>query len=298
MLNFEGDIMKKETKRYLIVEYAGIKQRVYDTKEDLDKALDEMRKYNNRKTTKYICGNVDVQYSNGKYYVKFHVYNKLTEKNTISDIDNFTRNFNKGELAAYFILKSKMKNGYEPDINIAYFESKDATDEDSKPLLYGIKYIPVLYKEDMKYLDDTYIKKCLRYHAEEIDIGFFKEMASEFCFHHVVADEVEKLYLYCDKVAHQGYDRISLYRVSFDLYQKLIYEREKDGSLLRDDKGGYQISARRKRDFAFFLKNYNSKKKVSPLRYNGSITKMMIDDLKKQREALLEKENIKSLKIK
>ena len=290
--------MKKETKRYLIVEYAGSKERVYDTLEEVKIVLDDIRKYNNRKTAKYICGNIDIKLVDGKYYVNIHLYHKFSSKHTISAVDEFTKNFSKSELQAYYTPASKMKDGYESDINIAYFETKDATSEDDKPLLYGIKYIPVLYKENLKYFDESYIKKCLRYHANISDTRFFRNLANEFSFYHVVSDEVEKLFVYCDKVDNQGYDTVSLYYVSLDLYKKLIYEREKDGSLLRDSNGKYQISNRRKRDFVFFLKNYNCYKINSPLRYNGSTTKMMKDSLIKVRNELLKKEEIKKLELK
>ncbi len=290
--------MKKETKRYIIIEYAGSKQRVYDTKEELDKVLEDIKKYNNRSKTKYICGNIDVKFVNGKYHVNIHLYHKLSEKHTISEIDDFTKNFTKDELDGYYVPNSFMKDGFQSDMNIAYFESKDAKNENSNPLLYGIKYIPILYKDDLKYFDDNFIKKCLKYHAENKDTDFFRAMEEEFRFHRVISDEIEKLRIYADKVDHQGYDSMSLYFVAIDLYKKLIYEREKDGSLLRDRMGGYQISQRRKRDFCFFLKNYNCKKRNSPLRYNGSVSKMMKDDLIKIREELIKKESIKTLQLK
>ncbi len=290
--------MKKETKRYIIVEYAGSKQRIYDTQEELDKVLGDIKKYNNRKKTKYICGNIDVKCISGKYHVNIHLYHKLSEKHTISEIDDFTKNFTKEELNSYYSLNSIMKDGYEPDINIAYFESKDSTDENNRPLQFGIKYIPVLYKEDLKYFDDNYIKDCLRYHAQNKDINFFKTMINEFCCCYVIGEEIEELYLTCDKVKFQGYDFMNLYYTAYVLYKKLIYEREKDGSLLRNETGSYQISQRRKRDFCFFLKNYNGRKRKSPLRYNGSVIKMMKDDLIKAREELVKKDNIRTLQLK
>jgi hypothetical protein len=160
------------------------------------------------------------------------------------------------------------------------------------------QYIPVLYKDDLKYFDDSYIKKCLMYHSNNRDTSFFRALANEFRFHHVISDQIEKLYIYSDKVDNQGYDPISLYYVGLELYKKLIYEREKDGSLLRDDNGGYQISNRRKRDFAFFIKNYHIRKKNSPLIYNGSVGKMKKDDLIKARNELMEKDKFKTLELK
>jgi len=290
--------MKKETKRYMLVEYAGTKERVYETKEELDKVLDDIRKYNNRKTAKYICGNISVNEIDGKYHVNIHLYNKLSNKNTISDIDNFTQRFNKNELASYFAPQSKMLDGYESDINVAYFETKDANISEEEPLLIGVKYIPVLYKDDLKYMDETYMKKCLSYHANSSDTGFFRELANEFYYHHICSKEVDDLFECCDKVDNQGFNPNSLYYIALDLYNKIKYEREKDGSLSRDNEGKYQISVRRKRDFMFFLKNYHTKKINSPLKYNGSTIRMRKEDLIRQREFLLRREEIKALEHK
>ena len=208
----------------------------------------------------------------GYYYVNIHLYHKLTGKSTISEIDGFTSKFNKDELEMLFAPQLKTNEGYEPDINIAYFETQNEEPGQDKPLIYGIKYIPVLYSTDVKYIDDTFIKKCLMYHANKRDTGFFKDLANEFSAYHAISECVEQLYVYCDRVENQGYDPINLYYIAVDLYKKLIVEREQDGTVYRNEKGNYQISARRKRDFGLFLKYYDARKKRSPLRYNGSTT--------------------------
>lgn len=290
--------MKKEEKRYMIVEYANSFDREYDTKEEKDKVLDDIRKYNRRKKSKYFCGNIDDQFVDGKYHLHIHLYKKLSSKNKISLLDEFTRRFNKTELQAYYEPQSVMLDGYEPDINIAYLETENATIDNPNPLKFGIKYIPVLYKDDLKYFDENYIKKCVAYHANKKDTGFFRTMAEEFRFHHVVEEEIERLYIICDKVDNQGYDGSELYHVALSLYRKLIVEREKDGSVTRDENGKYQISRRRLRDFAFFLKNYNARKKNSPLKYNGSTIRMMKNDLIRLRDSLLRREDIKKLELK
>ncbi len=193
---------------------------------------------------------------------------------------------------------AKMKDGYKADINIAYFETKDASKNTKDPILFGVNYIPVLYKDDLKYFDIEFIQKCLRYHAEKKDFGFFKAMANEFCYHHSVSRQVSKLFEYADKVQNQGFSVYTLSTYALELYNNLIYEREKDGSMLRDENGYYQVSERRKRDFALFIKNYNSTKKKSPYKYNGSITKMKKDDLLKQRKELLKRNSGRELELK
>ena len=58
--NFIGGmaIMKNEQNRYFLVEYAGEKNYHYDTREELEKVLDDIRKYNNRKNESFLIGNM------------------------------------------------------------------------------------------------------------------------------------------------------------------------------------------------------------------------------------------------
>ena len=137
--------MKKETKRYFLVEYCGCKNMHFDTKAELAEMLERVRKYNNRKTAKYICGNITVEKTENGYDAVGHIYNKLTERQTISDLDTFTGSLSEEELIACYADKSKMKEGLVPDINIAYFENKDKDPKDKTQIERRIKYIPVLY---------------------------------------------------------------------------------------------------------------------------------------------------------
>ena len=94
--------MGRETKSYMLVEYNRSEERIYDSREQLDEMLRKVKAYNDGKTSKNICGNIDVRYIDGKYYVNFHVYHKFTRKNYISDIDRFIKRFTREELIAYF----------------------------------------------------------------------------------------------------------------------------------------------------------------------------------------------------
>ena len=53
-----------------------------------------------------------------------------------------------------------------------------------------------------------------------------------------------------------------------NLEGSIFWQREKDGTYVRNRKGGYQLSRRRMRDFGFFVKNFDSNSFKSPLRYN------------------------------
>ena len=125
--------MKKEQKRYFLVEYLGYKKVEYNTKEEVLKALDDTRKYNNRKSSRCIAGNITCEYVNGKYIFIGHYYRKLREKSTISELDNYTSIFyEKGLIKELYprLVTANPDNNKEgnyiyPDINIAFFEEKD-----------------------------------------------------------------------------------------------------------------------------------------------------------------------------
>ena len=133
---------KKETKRYALVEYLGTVKREYSTKEEYQEMLKTIERYNNRKTHKHFYGNITSKIKDGKISVLVHIYHRLTEKMTISDIDHFTEGFEEDELINYFKNITSTKN-LEPDINICYFENKNTEDEKSDEVHYErrIKYL-------------------------------------------------------------------------------------------------------------------------------------------------------------
>ncbi len=265
---------KKETKRYSLVEYLGTVKREYSTKEEYQEMLKTIERYNNRKKHKHFYGNITSKIKDGKISVLVHIYHRLTEKMTISDIDHFTEGFEEDELINYFKNITSTKN-LEPDINICYFENKNTEDEKSDEVHYErrIKYLPILYKGDLPFLDKNYIKKCLMAHANNNDYDFFKALASEFSPYKVVAERVEELWSIVDKCRYQGYESMEMASAAFRLYSNLIVERDREGRIIRLKNGEYQISRRRQRDFGFFIRDYNmvdSKRKI-PTRYNKRI---------------------------
>ena len=262
--------MKNEKKRYFLVEYYGNKRSItVDTLEEAKNLIKKVKNYNNRKYSNFLMGNITIKEENGKYHLESHLYKKYTDRMTISELDNFTSKMNESELAKVYEDTSKMVDGVRPDINIAYLETKNK-DKDEPKYLVGIKYIPVLYKEDLKYIDYNYILSCLYFHASIKDYDFFKSLALEFSLHHFVSDEVSDLFEAVDKSKNQFEDLDLVFRKSCKLYSKFIREYERDESFSRDEKGKYIISRRRLRDFGFFVKNYDIRdsKKKSPLMYN------------------------------
>ena len=251
--------MKNEQRRYFLVEFYGKKRTcILNSVEEVDYIINEVRKYNNRKSSKFLYGNITVEKINDKFKVESFLYRKYTNRMTISEIDSITNNLNEKDLTLMFKDRSKTKKNYEPDINIAYFETKNkkAIEEDEPPFFVGVKYIPVLYKEDCKYLDKAYIKRCLFFHAEIKDYEFFRDLANEFSAYHFVSDEIRELYTIVNKCENMNENLNSLFMAACKLYNKFILEYERDESLSRNKDGEYIISQRRLRDFGFFIKNY------------------------------------------
>lgn len=280
--------MKREQKRYFLVEYYTARNYIYDSLEEIENVLDEIRKYNERKTEQFIIGNMYINKIDDKYVLSAHIYNKLENRQTISDIDNFTSKMDEHELIIHY--RDKLKRIYEigeipayyPDINIAYFEDKDA-DKNDKNIIRNINYIPVLYKDSTQYMNREYVNNCLYNHANNNDFGFFKALIEKFNYSHVIADNLDELERTIDQVKYQGLSNLELYESAKRIYSNLIYEREKDGSISRDASGNYLISRRRLRDFGFFVKNYNSSKEKIPTKYSYSVSKARIEELKRIR---------------
>lgn len=264
---------KKETKRYSIIEYLGTVKREYTTLDEYKNALNIIEKSNKRKTSKYFFGNITCEMTDDKkYMVRVHVYNRLTPKMAITELDNFTEKLTEEDLIEYFKDKCKTKEGYIPDINICYFENKDIKDEKIGDIHYErrIKYLPIMYEGDKIFIDKEYIKKCLISHAKERDYSFFKNLANEFCVHHSVSEKIEELWQIVDKCMFQGYDPMLMAETAYKLYIGLIVERDNKGRIIRLDSGEYQISRRRQRDFGFYIRDYNMResKRTIPTRYN------------------------------
>ena len=266
---------------YLLVEYAGTRSfTVYTDKDGLaeDKVktlLHKVENYNKRKTSKYLLGNIQIYQQENSCTLIGHLYRKYENRMKIEELDRLTSLYSEKELIEEYKDKSITKEDYMPDINVAYLRTKVEDEDGSIKYERGIRYLPVLYSEDKKYLDKSYIERCLWFHASTMDFDFFRELANEFCVHHFVGDEIEKLRIINDKCENQNYDLNALFVAAVKLYDKLICVPGSDEHLLRNNNGEYILSQRRLRDFGFFIKNYNIRdsKKKSPLCYNMPLPK-------------------------
>ena len=263
--------MKKEEKRYFLVRYyVNKRSKTVDTLEEVKYLINEVRKYNNRKSSEFLFGNITVDKVDGQYVLTAHLYKKYTDRCTISEIDNITSKYTENELIEHYKDKSMMREGFKPDINIAYLETSNKDENGNVKYERGIKYIPVLYKDDLKYIDEKYIQRCLYYHASTKDYDFFKELCKEFSPHHFISDEISDLLDKIDKCEKQRMDLTLLFISANKLFKKFIREYDKDESLSRNKNGEYIISRRRLRDFGLFIKYFNIRdsKRKSPLIYN------------------------------
>lgn len=268
--------MKKETKRYYIVEYCTPIEIKFNTREEYESKLASMKLYNKRIHSEFIFGNVTTTNNpDGTITALFQRYNRLSPAMTISDLDNFTMGKTQEDLIREYreVGKIKTKEDYLPDINIAYYEDKDEKERENEKVHYDrrIKYIPIMYNEDKNYTNQDFIINTFKYHARNNDYGFFKDLANEFCLHRPAGEEVSNLWQVVDKCEHQGYSNYDMVLAATALYRSVILERERNGVIRRNSDGSYEISRRRLRDVAMFIKYYGipDDKKVIPTRYNG-----------------------------
>ena len=239
--------MKKETKRYSLVEYCGTIKRYVKHFEEYDELLGVITKFNNRKTCPFYFGNISCKLDWTNYYeVTIHIYNKLTNKMFITDMDNFTMQFeNDKELAEYFNGSLRTIDEVNSDINIMYFEDKNSVEKSEKDVDKRIKYIRTLYKEDEEHLHTEYIDRCFDSENRCGNIDFYEQLLAEFSFNPIVEEEVARIEKYINLAKqYSGKDNenvtnyfwecmavINLYAKR--LFHKLIRERNSKKEILR-----------------------------------------------------------------
>ena len=136
-----------------------------------------------------------------------------------------------------------------------------------------------------------YISKCIASHcnpSEPIDFEFFRNLYFEFNLHRSCDEELDHLIRTINKVQYEGYNPNELYYAAMDLYKQLVFEREKDGSIVRDNNGRYQVSKRRLRDFGFFVKNYKSMTHKSAMTYSYTNNSLKLEQMKALRAVIEE----------
>ena len=242
---------QSEDNRYMLVEYLNPVDIIMSEDKYKD-FLDSLRKNNRSKNNTIICGNVsksDVS-KNGMIMVRYHKYHMLSSKTNISSLDNYTVLFDEEGLENELSDRIMTYKDYYPDINVAYFVQNDDYD-------IGIRYIPVLYKDNEIFLNPTVIKSLLYKYAEDGNYKFFTDLADRFEKFNDVSDYVYDLRTAIGNSKKYNFDKMSLYRISVLLFKNLILS-SKDKSL---------VSKRRLRDFGLFVRDYGTRSK-SPVEYN------------------------------
>ena len=287
--------MGKELKRYYLTSYRGTRETIVQLNSEYDDIIKEINKYNKRTKSKFIIGNVTRENTKDGILVKAHLYTKLSKSSTISDLLNYTSQFDKEELADFFKDKTGMLEGYIPDINIAYLENKDKGSVEKIHYDRRIKYLPVLYKDDRKFLSKEYIFSCLKYHVQSRHFDILKGLTNEVRFNKNVSEELEKVYVLLDKCEHQNYPLEDLYDACKKLIEKYTYEIEKDGSSKRDENGNVITSMRRTFDIGMYFKYcLDLSKKHSPITYNEGPNREKRRELRREEEIRKVKELKKS----
>ena len=300
----KGDV-KEEQKRYFLCEYCGLvpekEPRVFYTEKGLENFLNNVRRLNellkknsdsnehlnNCGINRFFFGNVTYVEEDGKYIVSLHMYNRLTPKMTISEIDALTSNKTEDEIIEKYRPYLRTTSPNKPDINIMYFEEKNKKErKDNTPIL-RIKYTPVLYKGDERYMQRSYVEGAVKDMARLHDFTFFNKMANEFCFYHVVGEEIDNLRHYVD-LCRRGEDYYSeLAYHAMQLYDKLIKERNSDSTVCRNNNAECLTSKRRIRDFGFFVRDYMlpEDKRINPMRYRYQLTPRQLELLRLKEES-------------
>lgn len=258
--------MKKELKRYMLVESAGSIKRQCNSKKEYDELINKINKYNNKKKSKYLFGNISYVIEDGIYYVLINRYNKLTNKAEISVLDELTSRMNESELINFYSDKLRTNPIKNARISIAYLADKSKKDKTNKDYDRRIKTIDVLYADDRKYLSKNYVMKCIKYQLSVNDYDFFYDLIDRFSCNKVIEEDIEKLRIAIDNIKNGLGTHENIYNIVFKLYDHLVYERDKNSKLIRDENGCILKSRRRIRDFGFFVKNYGmlDKKKIKP----------------------------------
>ncbi len=298
----KGDV-KEEQKRYFLCEYCGLapekKPRVFYTEKGLQNFLNKVRNSNellkkNSDSNEHLknCGINQLFYGNviveedGKYRVFFHMYNRLTPKMTISEIDAITSSKTEDEIIEKYRPYLRTAYPYRPDINIMYFEEKNKKERKENTPIVRIKYTPILYKEGERYMQRSYVEGAVRDMARLHDYTFFNKMANEFCFYHIVGEEIDNLRHYVDlcRRGENYYSELAYH--AMQLYDKLIKERNSDCTVCRDSNAECLTSKRRIRDFGFFVRDYMlpEDKRINPMRYRYQLTPRQLEILKLKEE--------------
>ena len=297
--------MKEELNRYYLIEYQDTRDTIISSNEEYKKIVADAKKNNRSEKNKILIGNIE-RYTDrrGRVHVIEHLYNKLTPKSTISGILAVTTQYNEKDFKKKLANEGKLgyseEKGFYPDIYIIYKEEKNRNEVDERNFDVRFKCLPMMYKEDLKYLDLNILYNMISNFAHQYDYGFFKELANNV--RKSLKDKASLLYERVNDAQSKEYDRDlldiamkSVYYTARELVYEYVVDREK-GTIARDEKGEILYSKRRILDIGNIIKYYKCLPgtRISAVSRNTTITsKKNRENLAKEKE--LEEQRIQAL---
>lgn len=303
--------MEKEERSYYLVSYCGTRETVVQTEQEYKQLSEEVKNYNNKAKNKYLLGNLSRETRSDGIHVVGHKYRKLNfhkkldpkskrgAASTIEEIQEFTTQYSKQQLASMFTTKETgTPAGYIPDINVAYKNNrKTAGKKKEDQLDRRISYLQVMYSNDRDNFSIEYIiKKRLRYHVYSRDFGALKDLCNALCYNRESLEELEKVRIAIDKCQNQNYSLDALYEAASNLIRKYIAQINKaEGTIIYGEDGKPVNSKRRVYDIAEFFKFCGAmNQKHMPFFYNEGPTEEKKKELRKEEEERKVRELIKT----
>lgn len=294
--------MKEELNRYYLIEYQDSRDTIISSNEEYNKIVASARKKNKNEKNQILIGNIE-RYTDrrGRVHVVEHMYNKLAPKSTISGILDVTTKYSEKDFKKKLTSEGKLKyseeKGFYPDIYIIYKEEKNRNEVDDRNFDVRFKCLPMMYKDDLKYLDLKIIYNMISNFAHQYDYGFFKELADST--RKGFRDKAGLLLERVNDAQSKSYNKdlldIAMKAVYFaakDLVYEYTVDREK-GTIARDNNGEILYSKRRILDIGNLIKYYKCLPgtRISAVHRNTTITS------KKNRENLAKERELEELRI-
>ena len=178
---------KKQQKRYTIILESGFEIRNHIGQKYLKELKQKVYEYNSNPKNPYYFGKFQID--ENKKQIIIPKYKKITIKTTLEEIDNSTTNF-KGEHELKTLYNIDVKNPRH--LYIAYRADKE------------VRLLPIIYKNNKKYLDKTYLKK--QYSDLGRDINFLNKLLNDKEIEHTAITsygDLDYLYALKEKVKHE-----------------------------------------------------------------------------------------------
>ena len=205
---------EKVVRRYSIIQDANIETRYPSNKTELDILLKKIKSYNGKKTNPLFCGNVNIEnYYNGSYIVDIKKYKKITMPSTLQELDEFTTSLdNSARLKEMYNVKS------ERSLYIGYRNQND------------IKKLPILYKDDKKYIQVEYVRNEFIKRCFQLDFIYdiFNDKFINSLRNKKLYEQLDILMATKEKIKANVYNIDMIISPAHSVFREIIY---KDGEL-------------------------------------------------------------------